>query len=97
MYAHAIGAGYTYISNVDVQHLLQSAAKKIYNITDARLRLWSCHSMRVGACVALFNSKHSPDKIQHLLRWKSATWRDYLRDCSSLSHSQLDGISAAAM
>ena len=52
--------------------------------------------MRVGACVQLYNSKHSPDKIQHLLRWKSATWRDYLRDCSSLSQSQLDGITAAA-
>ena len=96
VYASTSKIGYSFISNIDVQTLLQQAAKRAYNIKDARLRLWSCHSMRVGACVALFNSKHSPDRIQHLLRWKSATWRDYLRDCSSLSHSQLDGISAAA-
>ena len=88
---------YSFITNEHVQVLVRSAASAVYNINDHnRLRLWSCHSIRVGACVQLYNSKHSPDKIQHLLRWKSVTWRDYLRDCSSLSASQLDGISAAA-
>ena len=88
---------YSFITNEHVQVLVRSAARTVYNINDRnRLRLWSCHSIRVGACVQLYNSQHSPDKIQHLLRWKSVTWRDYLRDCSSLSASQLDGISAAA-
>ena len=97
IYMTSPSASHSFITNRDVQRLVRASAKRVYNIKSAsRLRLWSCHSMRVGACVQLYNSKHSPDKIQHLLRWKSATWRDYLRDCSSLSQSQLDGISSAA-
>ena len=96
VYARGDGKGYTFITNVKVQRLLQSAAKKVYNIMDTRLRLWNCHYMRVRLCVSLFNSQNSPDKIQYILRCNSVTWRDYLHDYSSLSHSQLDGISAAA-
>ena len=90
------GSTYQFINNKHVQCLLQQTARTIYNIKDPSiLALWSCHSIRVGACVTMFLGKQSPDRIQHALRWKSATWRDYLRDCTALSESQMHCVQKA--
>ena len=86
---------YTFINNSHVEVILQYSEGHVYNIQcPVRLARWSTHSIRVRACVSLFNSGHIPEQIQHLLRWKSITWRDYLRDCSLLSVSQINGINS---
>ena len=97
IYSSSSSEGYSFITNEHVQHIVHETTWCVYNIkSNDRLRLWSCYPIQVGEGVFLSLSKHTPDQIQHLLRWKSITWHDYLRDCSSLSKSQLDGITTAA-
>ena len=86
-----------YISNRDVEQILQHAAKKVHNITKAaELSQWSCHSVRVGACIRL-QLLNKPDHfIQMRLRWTSEAWKDYLRNLPELADAQNKVINALA-
>lgn len=55
-------------------------SNKVYGLTDKELKLFSRHSIRVGACCALFAQGFSPDFIKRCLRWKSDSWQTYVRD-----------------
>ena len=97
--AHATAS---YITNWDVTGMLRSLAAEVYNLdpTKARdlqqLKRWSCHSLRVGACVLLHAMGFSPTDIQFLLRWKSDAFMAYLRNLSFLSRRHADAIDRAA-
>ena len=43
--------------------------------------------MRVGACVLLYSSNASADTIKWRLRWKSDSYRMYLRDTAAIAQT----------
>lgn len=71
----------TFIRPSHIEFALRSAARSVYNITDAsELARFSAHSFRVGACVALHAAGVPSTDIKHALRWKSDTFMMYLRN-----------------
>lgn len=69
------------ITSDDVKTAMRMLARKVYNITSKKeLSKWSSHSLRVGACCILWAKGFSADFIQRTLRWKSESWKDYVRD-----------------
>ena len=71
------------ITSDDATTLLRDLAKTTYNITlGTGLARWTCHSLRVGACCILWAMGRSGDFIQRVLRWRSESWKLYVRDLS---------------
>jgi hypothetical protein len=84
-----------YIGDNQVNKYLQKAAKAVYNITDAdELARWTCHSIRVGACVTLFNQHKDESYIMFQLRWRSNSWKAYIRDSPHLSDTHIAAFNA---
>eukprot|EP00978_Attheya_sp_CCMP212_P019762 scaffold55684_cov43-Attheya_sp.AAC.1 len=81
-----------FISDKHVEDHLQRVAKDVYKITDKKeLARWMCHSLRVGACVSLFNQQEKGEAfIQFQLRWRSGSWKDYIRDSPQLSAQHIN-------
>ena len=68
-----------YIAHFMVEQTLKLLATKVYNITNKQeLQKYTCHSLRVGACVLLHSSNASADTIKWRFRWKSDSYRMYL-------------------
>ena len=63
--------------------------------TSKRLDRFSSHSVRVWACVLLHTHGKSPDYIKLRLRWRSDSYKDYLRDVSMLAIEHADVIHQA--
>ena len=65
------------------------AAYKTYKIKKkADLAKFSFHSLRVGACVMLHIAGFSTDDIKFELRWRSDSFRDYLRNVVSTASAK---------
>lgn len=74
------------ITDEDIARVLQAAALHAHGVTDPEeLSRWTSHSIRVGACVALHESGASTTHIQNSLRWRSDTFKMYLRHTSLLA------------
>jgi hypothetical protein len=87
-----------YITPIKIERTMRQAAAKVYNLdfkkNKAELRLWSSHSLRVGACVILHAMGHSSTMIQFTLRWRSMAFMDYLRNLAILSIKQNEAVQA---
>ena len=58
-----------------------ACAARVYGYTDkADLEKYTLHSIRVGACVLLYELNKSAAFIKDRLRWRSDSFMDYLRD-----------------
>jgi hypothetical protein len=69
------------ICESNINAVLQSAAKTVYNITiQEELSRFTSHSIRVGACVALHVAGIDPLDIKHALCWKSDSFLTYLQN-----------------
>ena len=69
------------LTNKHMEDLLRRAAKAVYRITSPQhLQRFSCHSIRVGACVMLHCAHFTDTEIQFELRWRSNSFKDYLRN-----------------
>ena len=78
-----------FIHDKQVRTFIQHAAARVYNITSkAKLQLFSCHSIRVGACVALHVGGADPMSIKARLRWRSNSFEMYLRHVVQLGSIQ---------
>ena len=87
----------TLIVDQDVEKCLQQTARDVYRITNKKdLRRFSCHSFRVGACVQLHSAGISGDDIKFRLRWRSDTFRDYLRDIDAVALRHLQAMASDA-
>ena len=85
-----------YITSSLVAAFFQNAAKIVHHVTSSNdLARFSSHSLRVGACVLLHMMKHSPDFIKLRLRWRSDTYKDYLRDVSQFAIEHSDAVKRA--
>ena len=84
-----------------VPHMRELAAT-VYNLDPNKksdkeiLSRWSSHSLRVGACVLLHALGFTAEQIKWLLRWKSDTFLDYLRNTMSLANMQARVLDKAA-
>ena len=77
-----------YINNIHVEKRLQYLATVTYDLTDKDdIARYTCHSLRVGACVLLHTSNATADTIKLRLRWKSDSYQMYLRDTVKLANS----------
>ena len=75
-----------FISSQDVRAVLRKAAKEVHNITSpSELARFTCHSIRVGACVLLHSAGKDFEYIKFCLRWKSDAFRMYLRNVTALA------------
>ena len=69
------------LSNKHVEFALKQAARNVYHLkTKKDLQKFTCHSLRVGACVMLHIAGFSDTDIKFELRWRSDSFRDYLRN-----------------
>ena len=85
-----------FIFNTEVKDEMQKCATKIYKLTDSEeIQRYSSHSVRVGACVTLHATGASDLTIQIRLRWKSLTFRDYLRQVQQIQDEHKIAINEA--
>ena len=77
------------ITSSDVEDYMRSLAVAAYNLCPTKdkkkLMKWSCHSLRVGACVLLHTMGYDATSIQWILRWRSNTFMMYLRNVAILA------------
>ena len=75
-----------YIFHSQVENSLRKIAQKVYNISSkSDLQKYSCHSLRVGACVLLHSSGADALTIKFRLRWRSDSFMEYLRNTPQLA------------
>ena len=83
-----------------VHHHMRAIASEVYKLHPVRnkaaLARWSCHSLRIGACVLLHVLGYSHIKIKWLLRWKSDCFMEYLRNLSVLADEQATALDLGA-
>lgn len=85
-----------YIDDALVNKYLQQIAKTVYKITDkTELARWTCHSLRVGACMTLFNQGKDESFIMFQLRWRSKAWMTYIRDSPHLSTQHIKAFNTS--
>ena len=85
-----------YIDDVHISTILQEAAKAVYNISNKEdLNKFTSHSIRVGACVLLHTQNISTEDIKFRLRWRSDSFRMYLRNVIQLAEKHKDAIANA--
>ena len=56
------------ITSTDVVNSMRSIARAVYNLDDDELQLFTCHSIRVGACCTLFSQGFDTAQIKKILR-----------------------------
>ena len=67
--------------------------KDLYNLTLPDDIKWlSSHSIRVGTCVLLHSSGEDGDFIKLRLRWKSDTFRLYLKNTTLLAGQHCQAV-----
>ncbi len=82
-----------FITANQIAFTLQEIAKEWYDITDKReLSLYSSHSLRVGACVALHAAGLDALSIQFALRWTSDAFLIYLRNITRQAQRVSDAV-----
>ena len=76
-----------HLTSVDVTIQMRALARTVYKITSKpALQLFTSHSLRVGACCILWAMGLSGEFIQRNLRWRSESWKDYIRDLTIQAH-----------
>jgi len=76
-----------YLHNNHVREFLREAAVMVYGIKkESHLKLFTCHSICVGACVALHVGGATEMDIKSRLRWRSNSFLMYLRHMVQLGH-----------
>ena len=75
-----------YLDHLTIESSIKKCAAHVYDITSpSKLKLYSCHSIRVGACVLLHSTQPDPLYIQFRLRWRSQSFISYLRNTPRLA------------
>ena len=77
------------ITNFLVTEVMRKLAKEFYDIDAEELKSFSCHSLWVGACCALYSHGVPKKEIKQIIHWKSDSWQDYLRDLSYIAEQQI--------
>ena len=85
-----------FIDDIHIKSILKEAAQKVYDITNKEdLSKFTAHSIRVGACVLLHAQNISSEDIKFRLRWRSDSFRMYLRNIIQLAERHRDAVAYA--
>ena len=85
-----------YMTSDDVTELIRIIAKKVMpDITDEELSLYSCHSIRVTACVLLHEAGKDGTYIKLRLRWNSECFQIYLRNTATIRAQHTEALRLA--
>ena len=89
--------GYSqYIDDFHVTQMLELLAKTFFYISQTSdLARFTCHSIRVGACILLHETGQSPDFIKSRLKWCSDAYQMYLRNTPKLALLHTQAINAS--
>jgi len=86
------------ITSREIESTFRATAAVVYNLDPVKdkekLRKWSAHSLRVGAAVILYAAGFTDTQIQHLLRWRSLAFMEYLRNLGIMADRQSTAIAA---
>ena len=84
-----------YITDVEINQVLREAASEVYSIKcPIQLAKFSSHSYRVGACVQLHAANQDAEFIKFRLRWRSDSFKMYLRNIPALARKHLEALNA---
>ena len=87
---HPLSHKFHYITNTLIRNDLRHAAQKVHKVTDPKyLAKYSSRSVRIGACITLHMKGTLPEEIKQRLRWRSDTFRDYVRNIPYLADDQI--------
>ena len=87
---------FDYIDDTHVNKILQEAASTVHHITKKEeLQRFTTHSIRVGACVLLHSQNVSKEDIQFRLRWRSDSFKMYLRNIIPLAEMHKNAVAKA--
>ena len=93
---HEKGTRINYIDDIHVSTILQEAAGAVYKITKKEdLKRFTSHSIRVGACVLLHSQNVSTENIKFRLRWRSDSFKMYLRNVIELAKMHRNAVTKA--
>ena len=85
-----------YMTHQKVTDIIRKAVKAVYpNMPKETLTRYSCHSIRVWACVCLDEVGKQPDFIKKRLRWVGESYRVYLRDTNKINEQHRDALKAS--
>ena len=86
-----------YVTQSKVTEVIRRAVKKVYpDMVKKELMKYSCHSIRVWACVTLDEAGMSPDFIKNRLRWMGESYRVYLRDTNKINEKHMEALKSSA-
>jgi hypothetical protein len=84
-----------------IEHSMRAIATTVYRLDPSRdadlIKKWSSHSLRIGACVILHSMGIPASTIKLLLRWKSDSFMEYLRNITAICDTQNEAISNASL
>lgn len=76
-----------YLTSTDLTNYIREVARAVHpNMPKSEWMKFSCHSIRVWACVLLSESGRNGDYIKKRLRWLSDCYRIYLRDTDTMAN-----------
>ena len=82
-----------YATHAKVTDVIRRAVKKVHpDISKEELMKYSCHSIRVWACVLLDEAGKSPDFIKKRLRWMGESYRVYLRHSNKIREQHNEAL-----
>ena len=85
-----------YMTHQKVTDVIRKAVKKVYpKMSKETLLKYSCHSIRVWACVCLDEVGKPPDFIKNRLRWMGESYRVYLRETKKINEQHKDALNAS--
>ena len=85
-----------YMTHQKVTDVIRKAVKKVYpKMSKETLLKYSCHSIRVWACVCLDEVGKPPDFIKNRLRWMGESYRVYLRETNKINEQHKDALNAS--
>ena len=86
-----------YLTGDKLTQVIRKAVRKVYpDMPEKEVQLYSCHSIRVWACVELFEAGMQPEFIKKRLRWLGESYRVYLRDTSNTSKQHMQALQRSA-
>ena len=101
IYQHNSHKDARFITSADIETSMRTTAMNFYDLDPVKdvedIMRFSAHSLRVGACVILQSMGFETHQIQHMLRWKSDSWRMYCRNLLTMSKKQNEAVIEASM
>jgi hypothetical protein len=80
-----------YLTSAALTRYIRDVARTVHpNMSQTDIQKFSCHSIRVWACVLLHEAGKKGDYIKKRLRWLSDAYRVYLRDTDVLASQHND-------